>query len=75
MKSPLTEYELTEILVCREQDSAQLAALLKNIFIIDAGREFRYKPNIVPIGAETINNLLVNAFVRNDLHSAIFSAG
>jgi hypothetical protein len=40
-----------------------------------AGHLFRDKPDIVPIRAETVNNLLVDAFVRNDSHPAIFSEG
>lgn len=75
MESTLAEYELTEVLVRRQQDSAQFEALLKDSLIIDTGCEFRDKPNIVPIGAETVNDLPVDAFVGDDLHPATFSAG
>jgi hypothetical protein len=76
VESALAKYDFTEILVCREQDCVQIAAPLKNLLIVDAGRrEFRDEPNVVPIGAETVNNLLVDAFVRHDFHPATFSAG
>ena len=71
----LPKHEFTKIFTCRKQDRALIAALLKNILIIDTGREFRDKPNIVPIGPETVNNLLVDAFVRDNVHPATFSTG
>jgi hypothetical protein len=71
----LAKYELAEILICREQDRVQIAALLKDFLIVETWREFRNKPNIVPNGAKPVDNLLVDASVRKDFHPAIFSAG
>jgi len=48
---------------------------IPHCIIIDPRIEFGYKKDIVTIRAEPVNNLLIDVFVRDDFHRAVFSAG
>ena len=75
MDEALAENKFPEILVRCEQDCLGLTTPQENRLIVDAGIKLGNIENIVPVGSETVDNLLVNTFVRDDLHPATFSTG
>jgi hypothetical protein len=66
VKEMLAENKLSEILVRSQQDRVCLPAVAENGFVIDTRIEFGNKQDIVPVSAEPVDDLLVDAFVRDD---------
>ena len=47
----------------------------ENGFVVDTGIEFGNKQNLVSVSAQAVDNLPVDIFVRDDLHTGTFSTG
>ena len=71
----LAKYEFAEIFICRHEHRLGLTTLQKNRVIVNPGIEFRDKQDLMSIRTEPVNNLLIDVFVRYDLHSPTLSLG
>jgi hypothetical protein len=71
----LAKYQLVEILICGQEHRIQLATHQKNRIVVDTRIEFRDRQDFMSIRTEPVNNLLIDVFVRADLHSPAFSLG
>ena len=58
-----------------QEQGVRLATLQENRIVSDPGIEFRNRQDVVTIQTEPVNNLLIDVFVRDDLHSPDFSLG
>ena len=75
MNEVLTEDKLSKIFIRGQQNCICLPAVAENAFVVDTGGEFSNKQNVMPVSAEPIDNLLVDALVRDYFQPATFSTG
>lgn len=71
VEQPLTEDEISKVLVCSQQDCVTLAAPYEHSFIIDARIQLSYVMDMVPVGSEAVNDMPVDAFVGDDIQLAV----
>ncbi len=75
MEQLLAKYQVTEVLIGGEQKRAGFAARLEHCVVADSGFGFGNIHDFVVQWPEPGDNLSIHAFIRNDLHPAIFSKG
>jgi hypothetical protein len=75
VKLVLPKYEFTKVFVGGHEQGTRLATLQENRIIVDSGMDFSNKQDIMSIRTVPVNNLLIDVFVRDNLHSRAFSVG
>jgi hypothetical protein len=71
----LAKYEFAKVFVSSHEDRVRFVALQQNRIIVDPRSKFGDKQDVMTIRAEPVDNLAIDAFVRYNFHSAVFSAG
>jgi hypothetical protein len=71
----LADYKFAEIFVGCQQNGIRRAASAENGFVVDSWLDLGDVQNLVAIAAEPVDNLPVDALVRNDLHPERVSTG
>jgi len=72
---PLPKNQLTEVFVGGQQNPTGIHASIQHSAIVNPGRSLGDKYDVVAVGAETVDNLLLDVLVRNDPHAGACSIG
>jgi hypothetical protein len=71
----LAKHEFAEVLVRRYQNRIRFAAPAKDSLVVNSWVEFSDEQDIVASRTVPVDNLLVHALVRYEIHPAIVSRG
>lgn len=74
-RAPLSEHELSEVLVQGEEDRPMSSGHLEDDGVIDPRAVFEDVPHLVPSGAQSDDDGAVDALVDDDLHAAFLPVG
>jgi hypothetical protein len=75
VENPLQPIESAAGRPGRPPQAEGLPHAAENRFIVDTGGEFGNKQDIVSVGTEPVDNLFVDALIRDDFHPATVSTG
>ena len=75
VEAPLTKHELTEVLVCRQQNRAVAIGQLEHSFICDAWARFGDVQTFMPVTSEAIDGRRVHTLVGDEPQSVLFARG
>jgi hypothetical protein len=71
----LSNDKLAEILVGRDDRSAEIRCPSENDVVADPGVSFRYVEYVVPVVPKEFNNRSLNAFIANQIQAASSEPG
>ena len=68
MTQMLPEYQISEVLIRRQQDRILLPADGQHINVFNPWLHFSYLDHLVAVGPQPVNNGSIEAFIRNKWH-------
>ena len=74
-RSALTEDQLSEILIFGKKRCGDEVGLGEHLIVRDARSQLGDVNDRMTIGAQTMNNLHLDAFVANEVHAAVSGTG
>lgn len=73
--SPLTEDELSEILVGRQQESSCLVGPAEDLIVCSSGRYLGNVGDVMLLGAKLVDDLLIHSLVADEPHAVCSGDG
>jgi hypothetical protein len=73
--APLTVHQLSKVLVGRDENATNRVGSFENETVGDARLEFSHVDEVMPVRAQSVNDLPVDAFVGDEIQGVFPSLG